>query len=44
MAFTMNQIASNPYLYFLYVFLVNACEGGHVAIFPPLATKIYGIK
>ena len=39
----MNQVADNPYLYFLYIILVNFIEGGHVAIFPPLAVKIYGI-
>ena len=38
LAFTINRVSGNPYLYSLYICGANFCEGGHFSIFPPLAS------
>jgi len=43
-SFTMTQVSSSRGMYLLWVSLSFSCEGGHMSIFPPLATAIYGAE
>lgn len=42
LAFTMSWIAPYAGLYKLWIGLSWGCEGGHFALFPPLAGLVYG--
>jgi hypothetical protein len=44
LSFTIFYIKTIPGVYFVYVILAYVCYGGHLGIFPALATQVFGIR
>ena len=39
---TIDHVASNKFMYLVWIVLIFICEGAYYVLFPPLASDIYG--
>ena len=44
LALTIYYAVHIPQLYMLYVFLAYVCYGGHLGMFPAVASQVFGIR